>query len=187
MISDESDFNKPNLEATSQAESFKPTHESHEAFSDDRDGGEDESEEEEGSQDQDWPEPEPATSGQQGVSESSKRNKRRRKKNKSGHGQQMQSAPLTETGDVTQIAVVVETQESQAGAAPSNPPRPQAPPAPQRNRPDPELLAKHAWKIYLAEVSEEGVALIGDMDARDLAKRCFRLAEIFLEEQSRRR
>ena len=44
-----------------------------------------------------------------------------------------------------------------------------------------------AWKIYLAEVSEEGVALIGDNDAKDLSRRCFRLAEIFVEEQMRRR
>lgn len=50
---------------------------------------------------------------------------------------------------------------------------------------DPEVLSKAAWKIYLAEISEEGVALIGDKDAKELAKRCFRLAEIFLEERSR--
>ncbi len=52
---------------------------------------------------------------------------------------------------------------------------------------DAEQLAKFAWKIYLAEVSEEGVALVGDNDARELSRRCFRLAEIFLEEQARRR
>lgn len=52
---------------------------------------------------------------------------------------------------------------------------------------EPEVLATRAWKIYLSEVSEEGVALIGDTDAKDLARRCFRLAEIFIEEQMRRR
>ena len=52
---------------------------------------------------------------------------------------------------------------------------------------DPEALSKLAWKIYLSEVSEEGVALIGDNDAKELSRRCFRLAEIFLEEQARRR
>ena len=31
------------------------------------------------------------------------------------------------------------------------------------------------------------VALIGDNDAKDLSRRCFRLAEIFIEEQTRRR
>lgn len=59
--------------------------------------------------------------------------------------------------------------------------------APQRGKHDPELVAKHAWKIYLAEISEEGVALVGDNDARELARRCFRLAEVFLDEQTRRR
>ena len=48
------------------------------------------------------------------------------------------------------------------------------------------MLAKRAWKIFLAEVSEEGVSLISDQDARELSKRCFRLAEIFLDEQGRR-
>lgn len=51
---------------------------------------------------------------------------------------------------------------------------------------DGEEVAKKAWKIFLAEVSEEGLALIGDQDARELSRRSFRLAEIFLEEASRR-
>ena len=51
---------------------------------------------------------------------------------------------------------------------------------------NPKKVAKKAWKIFLAEVSEEGVALIGDNDARELSRRCFRLAELFIEEQSRR-
>lgn len=50
---------------------------------------------------------------------------------------------------------------------------------------DPAELATKAWKIYLAEVSEEGVSLIRDNDARELARRCFRLAEIFLDEKSK--
>lgn len=61
---------------------------------------------------------------------------------------------------------------------------------PQQQKPrrklDPDKVAKNAWKIFLAEVSEEGVALIGDNDARELARRCFRLSEIFLEEEDRR-
>lgn len=52
---------------------------------------------------------------------------------------------------------------------------------------DPEGVSKLAWKIYLSEVSEEGVALISDSDAKELTHRCFRLAEIFMEEQARRR
>lgn len=51
---------------------------------------------------------------------------------------------------------------------------------------DPELVAKKAWRIYLSEVSEEGLALINDHDARELSRRSFRLAEIFLEEASKR-
>jgi len=51
---------------------------------------------------------------------------------------------------------------------------------------DPEEVSKRAWKIYLGEVSEEGLALINDTTAREMAKRSFRLAEIFIEEQSRR-
>jgi len=62
----------------------------------------------------------------------------------------------------------------------------QRPPQKQRSRLDPDKIAKNAWKIFLAEVGEEGVALIADNDARELARRCFRLSEIFLEEESRR-
>jgi hypothetical protein len=64
------------------------------------------------------------------------------------------------------------------------------PAQPTAQKPRPKLdsgrIAKNAWKIYLAEISEEGVALIGDNDARELARRCFRLAELFLEEEDRR-
>jgi hypothetical protein len=58
--------------------------------------------------------------------------------------------------------------------------------APERVALDPEEVSRRAWKIYLGEVSEEGLALINDNTARDMAKRSFRLAEIFIEEQSRR-
>lgn len=61
-----------------------------------------------------------------------------------------------------------------------------APRQPQRSAIDPKTLASKAWKIYKAEVAEEGLALINDQDARDLSRRSFRLAEIFLEEASRR-
>lgn len=61
-----------------------------------------------------------------------------------------------------------------------------APVTPSRSRVNPEELAKKAWKIFLAEVSEEGLALIHDNDARELSRRSFRLAEIFLEEAGRR-
>lgn len=51
---------------------------------------------------------------------------------------------------------------------------------------DPEQLAKYAWKIYLAEISEEGVTLIDDRVSKELARRCFELAKTFLDEQQRR-
>lgn len=47
-------------------------------------------------------------------------------------------------------------------------------------------VSKKAWKIFLAEVGEEGLALIGDKEGKDLTKRSFRLAEIFQEEEQRR-
>lgn len=48
-------------------------------------------------------------------------------------------------------------------------------------------LCKKAWEVYIAEVSEEGVELFPDNDARELARRSFRLAEIFLMEELRMR
>ncbi len=113
--------------------------------------------------------------GGQGQNESGKRKRRRRK----GKGQSSQGQGGGEEVQQSE-SKVAETNREQG---PRQDPRSQ----PQRARVDPEHHAKMAWKIYLAEVSEEGVALIGDNDAKDLARRCFRLAEIFLEEQGRRR
>lgn len=126
----------------------------------------------------DWPEPEPAASGGASGPENPKR-KRRRKKGKGG-GQSPANAVAenespNESSDAPNTAV---TQQSQQQPRQNQP---------QRVKVDAEQLAKFAWKIYLAEVSEEGVALVGDNDARELSRRCFRLAEIFLEEQARRR
>ncbi|HEY8961808.1 MAG TPA: hypothetical protein VIM57_06335, partial [Luteolibacter sp.] len=83
----------------------------------------------------------------------------------------------------------------QAPAAEGAPAQPQAP-RPVQPQPQPqhaprvpldlEEVSKKAWRIFLSEVSEEGLALIGDNDARDLTRRSFRLAEIFLEEKARR-
>ena len=134
----------------------------------------------------DWPEPEaPATPGQE-----NKRKRRRRKGKGQGQGPggnfQAAGSPVAEeTHSLAEPAAAADATK------PHRPPQPQ----PQGNAPrqpahrpklDPETLATKAWKIYLAEVSEEGVALIGDQDARELARRCFRLAEIFIEEQARR-
>ena len=105
----------------------------------------------------DWPEPATSEGGTAGESK-----RKRRRKKKGGQQQAAENAPA---------------------AQPENNEAPRAP----RPQHDPDHLAKNAWKIYLAEVSEEGVALVGDNDARELARRCFRLAEIFMDEQARRR
>jgi hypothetical protein len=109
------------------------------------------------------PMPETATVGGDIAAESPKKNKRRRRKGKGGRSESGESAP---------------------GPTPADAPVASSSPRPKL---DTEQLAKFAWKIYLAEIGEEGVALIGDHDARELTRRCFRLAEIFLEEQSRRK
>ncbi len=66
-------------------------------------------------------------------------------------------------------------------------------PSPQQNHNHPEQLkldykvvSKKAWKIFLGEVAEDGLGLIADKDAKEMAKRSFRVAEIFLEEEVRR-
>jgi hypothetical protein len=130
----------------------------------------------------DWPEPEAASTGSTSSPENPKR-KRRRKKGKGGGNTPQNSAP---GGDVEPISAANgEAQEQPPAQVQAPQPRPQH--QPPRPKLDPELLAKFAWKIYLAEVSEEGVALIGDNEAKELSRRCFRLAEIFMEEQTRRR
>lgn len=111
-----------------------------------------------------WPEAEESTSPQNTPGEGGNKRKRRRRKGK-GSSNNAQAAE----------------EETHPLAADTS-----SPPPPQRRKIDPEHLAKRAWKIYLAEVSEEGVALISDGDAKELSRRCFRLAEIFLDEQSRR-
>ncbi len=50
---------------------------------------------------------------------------------------------------------------------------------------DKDQLEKCAWKIYLAEVSEEGLALMDDRTGIEAARRSFRMAEIFLIEAAR--
>lgn len=46
-------------------------------------------------------------------------------------------------------------------------------------------LREKAWKIFLAEVSEEGLALVSKSDAHRLAQRSFDVARAFLEEVER--
>lgn len=117
----------------------------------------------------DWPDPEPAISDEVAAPGNPKR-KRRRKK---GKGSQANASQASSTNEPQAVS-----NPDQAANAPQH--------SKHRHKLDSDAVTKLAWKIYLAEVSEEGVALIGDNDARELSRRCFRLAEIFMEEQLRR-
>ena len=130
-----------------------------------------------------WPEIETIQGGNQPPT--SGKRKRRRKK-KGGQGGQapamagsLEVAPLPPRPPQSQprreVQEVSEPVEASA-------PRQQGP----RVQLDLDDLAEKAWKIFQSEVAEEGMALIGDQDARELSRKSFRLAEIFLEEQSRR-
>jgi hypothetical protein len=143
--------------------------------------------------DGEWPEPDAASTGGSGSpSESTKRKRRRRKGKGQNSAQQNLVGPVSEEviSQTVSESKAIEISPDQRASRPNQQPHPQShsqqQPS-QRPKVDPELLTKMAWKIYLAEVSEEGVALIGDSDAKDLSRRCFRLAEIFVEEQMRRR
>lgn len=52
---------------------------------------------------------------------------------------------------------------------------------------DPDELVRRAWKIYLGEVTEEGLALMDDRIAAEASRRAFRVAELFLIEAARYR
>ena len=52
---------------------------------------------------------------------------------------------------------------------------------------DADELVRRAWKIYLGEVTEEGLALMDDRTAAEASKRAFRVAELFLIEAARHR
>lgn len=134
---------------------------------------------------QDWPEPETISEGS--SSSGDNKRKRRRRKGKGGQNGSSASASEDSSGQPTVHPSRPQggQQQTSGQPAPSQPVQ-SAPQHPQRTSVDPEILAKKAWKIFLSEVSEEGVALISDQDARELSKRCFRLAEIFMDEQGRR-
>lgn len=50
---------------------------------------------------------------------------------------------------------------------------------------DPQELVRRAWKIFLGEVTEEGLALMDDRTAAEASRRAFRVAELFLQEAAR--
>ena len=117
--------------------------------------------------------------------------RRRRGKGKSGHKESEHT--VTQESVILEGTIPLAPEKSEPRSGKKE--QPEARDKPQENRPqphkhrrklDPGKVAKNAWKIFLAEVSEEGVALIGDNDARELARRCFRLSEIFLEEEEKR-
>ena len=56
---------------------------------------------------------------------------------------------------------------------------------PKQEPVDPKKLACKAWKLYQADIAEEGIALVDDKAGRHLALRSFDLARIFLEEKSK--
>ena len=132
-----------------------------------------------------WPEPE-TIQGSAGQAPASGKRKRRRKK-KGGQGNQVPAAsgstetPVSAPAPRRDPPTTEPAHQESSEAAPSRQ-KPQGP----RTRVDSDDLAKKAWKIFQSEVAEEGLALIGDQDARELSRKSFRLAEIFLEEQSRR-
>jgi hypothetical protein len=138
-------------------------------------------------------EPPPASPDAEGIPKPDKKrsNRRRRGKGKSG-AKEIETLAASQAPVEEIISLAVEDPkprpEQKDRTEPRDKPqenRPQQPQKPRR-KPDPGKVAKNAWKIFLAEVSEEGVALIADNDARELARRCFRLSEIFLEEEEKR-
>ena len=52
-------------------------------------------------------------------------------------------------------------------------------------RVDAAELTRRAWKIFLGEVTEEGLALMDDRTAQEASRRAFRVAELFLLEAAR--
>jgi len=136
---------------------------------------------------EDWPDAE--TVSESGGKGGNDKRKRRRRKGKGGGQNSQQGAPLSEEVVSHSEAPSTSGGNDAGSSAPAQMPAAVQAPRPQqqhRQQVGPEELAKRAWKIFLAEVSEEGVSLISDQDARELSKRCFRLAEIFLDEQARK-
>lgn len=50
---------------------------------------------------------------------------------------------------------------------------------------DHKEVAEKAWKIYLSEVTEEGLVLLDDLRLREFARGSFHAARLFLEEKAR--
>jgi len=110
-------------------------------------------------------------------------NSKKRRRRKKKHGQPQQQGPhphaVSAPMDGPHVQAAPLAEQGAQGPAPVM----HAAPRPKL---DSDEVAKKAWKIFQAEVGEEGLALIDDHDAREISRRCFRLAEIFLEEAARR-
>ncbi len=142
------------------------------------------------------PDTELSSSDSEGKKPSIKRTRGRSRapKNKSDDPRQADSAPSNPPEKTIELVIESPEQEEVKTASRESKrnngrqSRQERPARSETSRPrvDPDKVAKNAWKIYLAEVGEEGVALISDNDARELSRRCFRLASIFLEEEGRR-
>jgi len=115
---------------------------------------------------------------ERGSAEGNKRNRRRRKKPSQSDAKKDELEAVESQDSGPEKSEGREKGGSKGGSNNRRKPQPRA-------KHNSEALAKKAWKIYLAEISEEGVALVADQDAQELSKRCFRLAEIFLDEQSK--
>lgn len=128
-----------------------------------------------------WPEPETVQGGSEGSSSNGKRKRRRKKKGGQGgvptQGSQDGSSSLRHSPG---------SASGEEGVSSPSPKPHSAQPSGPRIPIDQEDLAKKAWKIFLGEIGEEGLALVGDQEGRELSRRSFKLAEIFLEEKARR-
>lgn len=120
-----------------------------------------------------WPEPETVTKPQ---GEGNGKRKRRRRKKKGGAADHGSHADAHGNEYAVEGDDVHQPQQPQASK----------PPQPQRAALDGQEVADYAWKIFRAELAEEGLDLVDDHDAREITRRSFRLAEIFLEEKTRR-
>ena len=124
------------------------------------------------------PEPAPERTPSASAGEPGGNSKKRRRRKKK-HGKQ----PQQQSQHPHAVAPHGEAPATAQPAEQASTPMMHATPRPKL---DSDLVARKAWKIFQAEVGEEGLALIDDHDAREISRRCFRLAEIFLEEAARR-
>jgi len=126
------------------------------------------------------------SSGEEGEG-GERRGRRRRRRRRGGGGGESSEI---EAGEESAREEEFEPSRREDGKRPSVKVRQPEPRRSQDRKPsgyteDPEKLAAYAWELFKNEVREEGGTLIEDRDARKIAERAFRMAEIFLIEESR--